>query len=216
MFFPLDGAHQTREVRDRSPAGVGTNVMLVPGPSGNANGSYRFQHSLNSEIEFENEGKLDVGQSITILAWLFRNNTVGTIFLYENRDTSVSGVAFKYNSSKLKAEIRSRDHSQLMELETPFQIPRYSWTHVGMSYDYTTGELKIFVDEQVHTHESPVTEINLATQDSAYAGYNVTGRISQIMVYDVALNEEQVELVRRCLGKRSFARTVLIPAGWGG
>ena len=74
-IFPLNSFFETREITDKQPQGIRGDVSSAIGPNGDIGGSYRFSGHANSYIEFPNDGGLDLKHSITLLCWLYPENT---------------------------------------------------------------------------------------------------------------------------------------------
>ena len=199
-YFPLNAENQTREIDGRSLEGDAVEVALAPGPDGRANGSYEL-FGYYSSITFPNNdgGTLDVRYSVTMLCWAFRTGHYGHFLSYVKFDDYYAffKVSLEFEGDSLFGYIEDRDDpSTNITVSTPF-TSRGVWTHVGMSYNNVTGELNLFFDGRLAaTYTSPVGGITLplGTQyDLCSGGYN--GRITQARVYDVALTEDQVQMV---------------------
>ena len=90
-LYPLNAKYTTQEINNRQPQGTPVGVSLAPGPDGKPGGSYQFTGNANSYIEFPNNGGLDVKQSITMLCWVYPQNTDGPLFNYFNPSISLWG-----------------------------------------------------------------------------------------------------------------------------
>ena len=199
-FYPLDGAHGTKEIRDRVGAGVSSGVHLAPGPDGNVDSSYEFSGTVNSYIEFPNGGGLDVQRSMTMLCWLFPGGQDGPIFNY--RTSGSWGVHLWVVAGQLFVRFTKRDYSFTNALIHTALKPEDGWKFVGASYDHTSGDAKLWVDgNEVHKLNIGANLV-LATQDSVRMGVKIgdgryfKGRIAQMEVYNAALTEEQIQLIR--------------------
>jgi len=201
-FFPLNITYGTREVYDRVPQGISSEVNLAPGPDGQANGSYEFKGTSNSYIEFSNsaEGVLDVRYSITMLCWVYYDGQDGPLFNYKtNGDWGVHLWAIE---GKLFVRFTKRNYSFTDALLNGNLAD--GWRCVGASYNNVTGEAKLWMDGVFVQTLNIGVGLELATQDSVRMGVKTgdgryfKGKITQMRVYDVALPGE---LIQEILGK---------------
>ena len=194
-YYPLNGEYQTSEILERTLPGYPYDVSLAPGPDGSVNGSYEF-FGYFSKIAFGECGceTLNVRHSITLLCWVFirRNDHHGHLLSFVDYDHGFT-VSLEFYGDLLEAYIN--DDGLDIVLATPF-TSKGRWSHVGMSYNNFTGELNLFMDGRLTaTHSSPVEGIVLDTEFSELCSVEYHGRITQARVYDVALTEDQVQMV---------------------
>ena len=190
--FPLNATYGTKEINNRTASGVLSGVSLAPGPDGKANGSYEFSGNSDSYIEFPNSpgGALDVRYSMTMLCWFYHCNQDGPLFEYGN-----NGVRLSVFHGELRVNFKKRDHSDTAELK--HTTLGGGWKFVGASYDRTSGEAKLWVDGAVVQALNVGAGHELATNDDISMGRNVKGRITEMQVYNVALNQEQVQKLQQ-------------------
>ena len=209
-MYPLDRVHGTNEINNRVGAGVASGVHIAPGPDGKPNGSYEFLGTVHSFIEFPNGGVLDVKNSMTMFCWLYPGGQDGPLFNYG--ETGSWGVHLWVEGGQLFARFNKRDYSFTPSLRhTP--LKRDGWKFVGASYDQANGHAKLWVDGKVVQTLNIGANLQLATQDSVRMGVRVSdnryfkGRIAQMQVYNVALTQEQVKLIkdRTQVGKNAVA-----------
>ena len=137
-LYPLNGVHGTSDIGpNKNPPGIPSDVHLAPGPFGQPQGSYQFSGSANSYIEIPNNGGLDTKYSITVLAWVNRENHQGPIFDY------VWGFHFWIwvGAGNVFANLHLVWSAQL---NSP--IASHSWYYVGASYDFSSGIAKVWVN----------------------------------------------------------------------
>ena len=199
-MYPLDGAHGTKELNNRVGAGVASGVHTAPGPDGKPDGSYEFSGTVNSYIEFPNGGGLDVKNSITMLCWLYPGGQDGPLFNYGNNGSW--GVHLWVAHGKLFVRFNKRDYSRTERLfHTPLK-PEDGWKFVGASYDQANGDAKLWVNGKAVQTLNIGANLQLATQDNVRMGVNIggvwyfKGKIAQMQVYNVALTEEQIKLIK--------------------
>ena len=196
----MNRQYGTQELANRQPRGTPVGVTLAPGPNGKAGGSYQFTGQANSYIEFPNNGGLDTERSITMLCWLYPQNTDGPIFNYK---TSGSwGVHMWVVSGKLFARFTKRNYQFTQALTTSQSLALDQWQYVGASYDHNTGVASLWLDGQQVVQTNIGAGMNLGTQDNVKMGAKVgdrrylKGRVAAMQVYDVALTEGQVKAVK--------------------
>ena len=139
-LYPLNGEHGTGDISpNKNPPGITGNVRLAPGPYGQPQGSYQFSGTSTSYIEILNHGGLDVKHSITVLAWVNRENHQGPIFDYVGGFHLWVLIDDGNVYANLYPDWVAQPHSP---------IPSNSWHYVGASYDFSSGMAKVWVNGQ--------------------------------------------------------------------
>ena len=199
-FYPLNSQYKTRELENRQTLGTPVGVTQAAGQKGKTGGSYQFTGQANSYIQFPNNGGLDTERSITMLCWLYPQNTDGPIFNYK---TSGSwGVHMWVVSGKLFARFTKRNYQFTQGLITSNSLVLNQWQYVGASYDHNTGVASLWLDGQQVVQTNIGAGLTLGTQDEVRMGAKggdgryFRGRITAMQIYDVALTEEQVNIVK--------------------
>ena len=199
-LYPLNSQYGTRALANSQPQGTPVGVTLAAGPNGKTGGSYQFTGKANSYIEFPNNGGLDAKRSITMLCWLYPQNTNGPIFNYK---TSGSwGVHMWVVSGKLFARFTKRNYQFTPALTTSQSLALNQWQYVGASYNHNTGVASLWLDGQQVMQTNIGAGMTLGTHDNVRMGAKVgdgryfKGRIAAMEIYDVALTEEQVNTVK--------------------
>ena len=206
-FYPLNGKYETREIENRQLHGTPVGVFLAAGPTGKARGSYQFSGQANSYIEFPNDGGLDVQRSITMLCWIYPQNTDGPIFNY--RTSGSWGVHMWLVSGKLFARFTRRNYAFTTHLITDMPLALNQWHYVGSSYDYNTGIASLWLNGEQVAQQHIRKGITLATQDDVRMGVKggddryFKGRITAMQIYDSALTAEQINTVEEA-GQGNF------------
>ena len=197
--YPLNRKYGAREIENRQPQGITVSVSLAPGPNFKAAGSYQFTGQANSYIEIPNNGGLDAKRSITMLCWLYPQNTDGPIFNYKTRGSW--GVHMWVVSGKLFARFTKRNYQFTQHLATTESLALDQWQYVGASYDHNTGVASLWLDGQRVVQTNIGARLILATQDDVRMGAKIgdtryfRGRIATMQIYDIALTKEQVKAV---------------------
>ena len=205
VFFPLNAAYGTKEIKNRAVKGIPRGVTLAPGPDGRPNFSYKFSGSSNSYIEFPNRigGPLDVRYSMTILCWIYYDGKGGPLFNYEKGSTF--GVHFWVTRSGNLFVLfikRSRDYSGTKPLSVHASLVG-GWQFVGASYDRSSGKAKLWVNGAAVQTLNIGAGLELATQDSIRMGARsgdsrcFKGRIAQMRIYNRALSQEQIQAIQK-------------------
>ena len=205
--YPLNGHFGTRDLSsNENPPGKPYNVQLAPGPFGQPHGSYRFSGNSTNYIEFPNNGGLDTRYSLTLLVWVFFENTDGPIFNY---GTDYYGVHFWVAGSMLYIQFTRRSDGFLPTQLHGSTLKSEAWNFVGASYDYDSGVQKLWAEgkvcdvQNIGTHElhtSGDVRMGFMTADNR----NFKGRISCMQVYDKALTEREVHAVRGLCFKKGL------------
>ena len=198
-LYPLNSKYETREINNGQPQGTPVGVSLAAGPDGKAGGSYQFAGHANSYIEFPNNGGLDTLRSITMLSWIYPQNTDGPIFNYKT--SGASGVHMWMVSGKLFARFTGLD-GVTKSLTTTQPLALNQWHYVGSSYESKTGIAKLWLNAQQVVQIYIEPKMELATQGDVRMGAKAgdsryyKGRITAMQVYDVALTAEQINAVK--------------------
>ena len=208
-YFPLNDTYGLEELCNRAPTGnvLGPgHVRLAPGPDGLAQGSHEL--SGGGFIEFPNEpgGVLDIRYSMSMLFWVFPNesNTLYSLVHYRNASNGEQGPFVGRSSlgNRFESRLVSRDgFVNLIARGEQNALPSGVWSHVAFTYDNDTGVLKLFLNGSVIDTTIGGSIEELATQHSLVAGSGeisfvfYTGRITQIAVYDESLSDEQVSAI---------------------
>ena len=105
-------------------------------------------------------------------------------------------------TGQLYARFNKRDYLRTQLLHhTPLK-PEDGWKFVGASYDQANGHAKLWVDGKAVQTVNIGASLQLATQDSVRMGASLgnvrylKGKIAQMQVYNVALTQEQIELIK--------------------
>ncbi len=193
--------YETREIDNRLPQGTPVGVNLAAGPDGKPGGSYQFAGQANSYIEFQNNGGLDAHHSITMLCWIFPENTDGPIFNYVTSNNNWGVHLWIVSPGKLFARFNDRNYQFTSSLTTSQPLTLNQWHYIGASYDHNTGIASLWLNGQQNVQQYNGAGVTLATQDDVRMGVKsgddryFKGRIAAMQVYDVALTAEQINAV---------------------
>ena len=173
------------------------NVHLAQGPDDKANGSYECR-DRNSFIVFPNgQGEaLDVRYSITMLCWLYYHGHNGPIFEY--RPDRGVGVRLGLHRGMLYARFTNGHYWR--SAYSKRTTVAGGWKFVGASYNYTTGEVKLWVDGDKVQELKIKAGLRLSTLYKVRIGgtnwWFFKGRIAQMQVYNLALTQKQIQTIQ--------------------
>ena len=145
---------------------------------------------------------------MTLLAWVFLENTDGPIFNY---GVDLYGVHFWVGAGYLFCRFTTRSGIYVSPLHSG-KLNQGAWNFVGASYDYHSGVEKLWIEGKVY-EEQNISTIELSTSGGSIRmgvltgdGRFLKGRISCMQVYNKALTEREVRAVRGlCFQKGLFA-----------
>ncbi|XP_067056030.1 uncharacterized protein [Acropora muricata] len=183
-WFPLNHTYETKEIERRTTPGVmGNEVYLSLGPDGTQDGSYFFRGTHANSITFS-DSKLDIGFPITIVFWLYTydNNAKTEGFL------KYKGIYLSANHKELKLNSSSND--QLLT----GTLSEKGWTFVGVSYNETAPEVKLWLDGKV-VNSTTDFDSN-GRQLLELGGNNFKGKITQLMLFNLTLTQEQMQGIK--------------------
>ena len=155
------------------------------GPDGTPNGSYFFLGSPAASIIFPaSNSKLDIRVSITILFWLYTyDNVAETTLQYK-------GLKIVVNHKNLTLTFPGR--AKVVGLTGT--LPQKGRTFVGVSYNKTTAEAKLWIDGKIVKSEN--IAVNFDSRLLTLGGKNFNGKITQLMLFNLTLTEEQIQGIK--------------------
>ena len=135
-----------------------------------------------------------------MLCWLYPGDQAGPIFNYGKSGSR--GVRLWVWKGQLRVQFAKRDYSRTWSLKhTPLK-PEDGWKFVGASYDQANGDAKLWVNGTAVQTLNIGANLQLATQDNVRMGAKICdaryfkGKIAQMQVYNVALTQEQIKLIK--------------------
>ena len=199
-MYPLNGLHETRDISpNKNPPGIPNGARFAPGPFGNPQGSYRFSGSFSSYIEIPNNGGLDTRCSITILAWINRENENGPIVNYGE---DVWGFHFWIVNGGLYARPSKRALGSLEYAITPYNLSK-NWHYVGTSYNFSSGIVRLWINgsevaQAISGSEEQSTQYNvrMGAKDSTTDPRYLKGRICCLQIYNKSLSQQEIIAVQ--------------------
>ena len=135
-----------------------------------------------------------------MLCWLYPSSQNGPLFNYRNNGSW--GVHLWVVEGQLFAQFPKRDYSWTRLLHhTPLK-QEDGWKFVGASYDQANGDAKLWVNGTAVQTVNIGANLQLATQDNVRMGAKIgdaryfKGKIAKMQVYNVALTQEQIKLIK--------------------
>ena len=198
-FYPLNARYKAAEKENRQTKGILGDVAITNGPYNQPGGAYMFYGTASSYIEFPNTGGLDTRFSITLMCWVQPGGQDGPLFSYIIR--SREGVYMSIVESKLFNQIVQRVESVgLQGIITAEVLTTGKWVHVAASYDYNTGNNSLYINGHFSVtqnigkgYEIETNPQNVRMGTIGDDGSSFIGKIAEMKVYDVALNEAQIQ-----------------------
>ena len=172
------------------------DVSITNGPYNELGGAYMFYGTVSSYIEFPNGGNLDTRLSITLMCWVQLGGQDGALFSYGDDG---SAVCLRIIDGKFFNRIVKRRYSQTLTPILTEVLPAGKWVHVAASYDHHSGNNSLYINGHLKSSQNIGTGYEIATDQRVRMGvkYDLKryfkGKIAEMKVFDVALNEAQIQ-----------------------
>ena len=197
-FYLLNVRYKAAEKENRQPHGILGDVAIATGPYNEPGGAYIFYGTVSSYIEFPNEKSLDTRFSISLMCWVQPGGQGGPLFSY---GVSNWGVHMGIEEGKLFIRIVERtSFKQLSSIRAPEVLPVGKWIHVAASYDHSSGSSSLYYNGHLKASHNIGRGYQIATNTQKVRmgsrsdrDENFKGKIAEMKVYDVALNEAQIQ-----------------------
>ena len=193
-FYPLNARYTAAEKENRQPNGILRDVAITNGPYNEPGGAYMFYGTDSSYIEFLNGEGLNTRFSITLMCWVRPVGQDGPLFSYgkDSRGVQIWIAQDRFNLILSDLPVSG--------LSSPEVLPTEVWVHVAATYNYHTGNCSLFINGHlsVSSHirisyaiETNASKVRMGVRVKDYRYFK--GEISEMKVYDVALNEAQIQ-----------------------
>ena len=195
-FYPLNAHYKAAEKENRQPKGIPGDVGITNGPYNEPGGAYMFYGTYGSYIEFANNRGLDTRFSITLMCWVQPGGKDGSLFDYGLLDYPYRvRTRMRILNGKFFIQIvKHRSSGQLPNITTAEVLPEGKWVHVAASYDHNSGNNSLFINGHLRLSQNIGTGYEIATASQGVRmGRHFRGKIAEMKVYDVALNEAQIQ-----------------------
>ena len=162
-------------------------------------GSCTFSGSNTSYIEIPKDDRLDTKYSITLLAMVFPDETDGPIVQFSPTGTFGTHLWVLNSGTTLFSRMTRRgDYLKTTAVLSALLKPK-QWFYVGVTYDYSTGVVRIWIDGKM-VGEVSIGSMEISTDQFIRMGYGVIptdqrafkGRISCLQMYNRALTQEEI------------------------
>ena len=197
-FFPLNARYKAAEKENRWPDGTLGDVAITNGPYNEPGGAYLFYGTDNSYIVFQNKGGLSTLLSNTLMCWIKPGGQDGPLF--ELTSSYGPEMWIKYGKLVYSVAVLVRGGYRMYEIQTPEVLPTGKWVHVASSYDNNTGNNSLYTNgrlratktiSRVHEGATAVKTIRMGSRLNRNNHFK--GKIAEMKVYDVGLNEAQIQ-----------------------
>jgi len=201
VFYPLNARYKAAEKENRQPKGILRNVEITNGPYNEPGGAYVFYGTASSYIEFPNNGSLDIRFSITLMCWVKPGGQDGLLFNYFSNSHPSFSIEIDRGFFLYRMTIQESPHSWAVSaIRTTEVLPAGKWVHVAANYDYSSGNNSLYINGHLRASTNIDTLYMIATTSqrvrmgalNQFSGY-FKGKIAEMKIYDVALNEEQIQ-----------------------
>ena len=189
-FYPLNARYRAAEKENRQPEGNLGDVAITNGPYNEPGGAYMFYGTVSSYIEFPNNEILDTRFSKTLMCWVEPGGQDGPLF--SNSFYFRDAIWIKYGRFLFAVRWNSEATSDVLTTG--------KWVHVAASYDHNTGINSIYINGHLSAPQNikrpfvPTTlrrKVRMGSTGDRHESFK--GKIAEMKVYDVALNEAQIQ-----------------------
>lgn len=202
--YPLSGITGGRDITPyRNPTARLGNIRSDYGPDGLPAGATRFKGAPNSYVVIPNRRRLDLRDSITVLAWI-KPFSPGPIFHYNPKAWGVHIWMVRRDTLFARFVPRS---GRSVKFVLSNRIKPGKWNYIGASYDEKTGRATLWKDG-IPIAQRRVGRFRLATNYPIIMGRKpgdkrlFSGSISCVQIYNKALTGQQIKAAKkRCFRK---------------
>ena len=191
----MNASYKATEKENRQLKGILRDVAITNGPYNEPGGAYMFYGTVSSYIEFPNKGGLDTRFSITMMCWVQPGGQDGPLFSY---GVSSLGVLMWIYDGEFVNHIWKRGPLRTTPIRSGV-LPAGKWVHVAASYDHNSGNNSLYINGHLRASQNIGTGYEIATTSQVRMGAHpknhryFKGKIAEMKVYDVALNEAQIQ-----------------------
>ena len=197
-FYPLSARYKAADKENRQPKGILGDVAITYGPYNEPGGAYMFRGTDTSYILFPNDGVLNTPFSITLMCWVQPEGRNGLLFSYG--DPFGRGFRISIVDGKFSNEIVKIFPQPLTSIVTAEVLPAGKWVHVAASYDHNSGNNSLYINGHLRASHNILRGYEIATNtqevrmgSKGREDENFKGKIAEMKVYNVALNEAQIQ-----------------------
>ena len=164
-----------------------------------------FYGTVSSYIEFLNDGGLDARFSITLMCWVQPGGQDGPLFSYlsmpedSSLDFHMSIVDGKLYNRIIVVRSEESESRGSSDIKTAEVLPAGKWVHVAASLHHNTGKHSLHINGNLSISqfigknleiEATARKVRMGSRGDG--NRNFKGKIAEMKVYNVALNEAQI------------------------
>ena len=190
----MNASYKAAEKENKQRKGILGDVAITNGPYNEPGGAYMFYGTDSSYIEFPNRGGLETRFSITLMCWVQTGGQDGPLFSYGKDGRGVQIGIFRGRFNLVLSNLPA------CGLSSAEVLPAEVWVHVAATYNYHTGSSSLFINGHLNflSHirirsaiatNTDKVRMGVRGNDNSY----FKGKIAEMKVYDVALNEAQIQ-----------------------
>lgn len=200
-MYPFNNETLANDVSPHKAVGELVGTTFSPGIRGEPGGSIEVQGRADSYIELSRDaGNLNIKLSITILLYVYPLGSPGPIVNYKKDE---HGVEIYETDKALAARVIQRNGEITKPVETKSRLQGGQWHFIGMTYNYSSGLVKLWQDGREVAAED-IKSIQIATQFDVRIGARqmvndndfFRGRVACLQFYSAALTQREIEKAR--------------------
>ena len=124
---------------------------------------------------------------------MYPEGTGGEIISYWNISY---GVTILIENSRPVFHLYSRDQSTNFSVLSNMTLKSSQWSHIAGSFDNRTGDAVLYVDGIRVGNKTGLGSLELQTEYDLWLGYLFKGKLSQIWIFNAALDKEEITNVK--------------------
>lgn len=126
---------------------VSGNAQWTSGVRGNA---LSFPGGTDDHVEIKHSGSLEIGETLTVALWLYLERDPSeagemNVLLGPSYRLTIDGTN-NIQFSIHDVDVVERDATGWSTLASSSSLPNGEWVHVAASYDYSSQEMRVYVD----------------------------------------------------------------------
>ena len=204
-FYPLNASYKAAEKENRQPEGILGDVTITNGPYNKPGGAYMFYGTDSSYIKFPYKGDLATRFTFTLMCWVQPGGQDGPLFSYHVSFYYTQGIWISQGRLLNEIVVSKGSVTSLSFTRTVEALPVGKWVHVAASYDHSTGNNSLYINGHLSVSLSfgkgyeiqaisPIVQMgSMRAGRSNCRKINFKGKIAEMKVYDVVLNEKQIQ-----------------------
>lgn len=200
-MYPFNNETLANDVSPHKAVGELVGTTFSPGIHGEPGGSIQVHGRAQSYIELSGDaGNLNIKLSITILLYVYPMGSQGPIVNYKKDG---HGVQIYETDSALAARVIRRNEDRTLPVETVRRLQRDQWHFIGMTYNYSSGLVKLWQDG-LEVASRDIKSMQIATQFDVRIGARqivnennfFKGRVACLQFYSTALTQRKIQKAR--------------------